>query len=67
LTLEKILYNDLGEAAQKKRVEELKTFSYKCLYGKLANVRWGIFRTRILIAYRIKLFQSLPRKRWWRG
>jgi hypothetical protein len=36
---EKILYNDFDEAAQKKRVEELKTFSYKCSYSKLTYAR----------------------------
>jgi hypothetical protein len=40
LTPEKILDNDLDEAEQKKRVEELKTFSYKCFYSKLTSVRW---------------------------
>jgi len=40
LTPEKILYDDPDEAAQKKRVEELKTFSYNCFYGKLTYVGW---------------------------
>jgi len=40
LTPEKILYSDLDEAAQKKRVEELKTFSFKCSYSKPTYFGW---------------------------
>jgi hypothetical protein len=40
LTPEKILCSDLDEAAQKRRVEELKTFSFKRTYSKPTYFGW---------------------------
>ena len=40
MTPDKIFYNDLDEAAQKRWAAQLKPFSYKCFYSKLTYVGW---------------------------
>jgi hypothetical protein len=64
---EKILYNDFDEAAQKKRVEELKTFSYKCFHSKLTYVGWRDIPSTYFYCLQDQAIPIAARKGWWRG